>query len=309
MKFIDAIGLKYFYNKLKDKFVQKSDKVSKENIYIYGITSYADLYKMFVSIGDENVPAIIAADNTSSPKYFIMSMYNNTPSDEDNGLHINKCCIMQICSNTEDGKIKSLSFKDDGIFTMTNNKVGKNTELFAANGTLFDITTKLDVTGGKVQGNLYVDPEHCTDIADITDAEKNLMVNHSVQWWLLNTFRVVSKAVQLGSDNKIAPIYLPDNYYQLTAREIPSSSWKTSTPFNVLDGVVTNIYKGETVGNYTKWILIPYVDGESKKYTAYKKGNANYIYSKYDFDPSQPLLPWEFWLPSNLAVNTVEVNY
>lgn len=308
MKFIDAIGLKYFYNKLKDKFVQKSDKVSKENIYIYGITSYADLYKMFVSIGDENVPAIIAADNTSSPKHFIMSMYNNTSSDEDNGLHINKCCIMQICSNTEDGKIKSLSFKDDGIFTMTDNKVGKNTELFAANGTLFDITTKLDVTGGKVQGNLYADPEHCTDIADITDAEKNLMANYSVQWWLLNTFRVASKAVQLESDNKIAPIYLPDNYYQLTAREIPSSSWKTSTPFNVLDGVVTNIYKGETVGNYTKWILIPYANTENQKYTAYKKGNANYIYSNYAFDPNQPLLPWEFWLPSNLAVNTVEVD-
>ena len=238
MKFIDAIGLKYFYDKLKDKFVQKSAKVSKENIDIYGITSYADLYKMFVSIGDENVPAIIAADNTSSPKYFIMSMYNNTPSDEDNGLHVNKCCIMQICSNTEDGKIKSLGFKDDGIFTMTDNVVGKNTELFAANGTLFDITTKADAF-----------------------------------------------------------------------TEIPSSSWKTSTPFNILDGLVTNIYKGETVGNYTKWILIPYADSENQKYTAYKKGNAKYIYSQYDFDPNQPLLPWEFWLPSNLTSGTVEVDW
>lgn len=91
--------------------------------------------------------------------------------------------------------------------------------------------------------------------------------------------------------------------------EIPLSSWKTSTPFNILDGVVTNIYKGETVGNYTKWILIPYADSENQKYTAYKKGNAKYIYSQYDFDPNQPLLPWEFWLPSNLTSGTVEVDW
>lgn len=96
---------------------------------------------------------------------------------------------------------------------------------------------------------------------------------------------------------------------KMVTTEIPSSSWKTSTPFNILDDVVTNIYKGETVGNYTKWILIPYADTENKKYTAYKKGNADYIYSNYAFNPSQPLLPWEFWLPSNLAVNTVEVDW
>lgn len=371
MKFIDAIGLKYFYDKLKDKFVQKSTKVSKENIDIYGITSYADLYKMFVSIGDENVPAIIAADNTSSPKYFIMSMYNNTPSDEDNGLHVNKCCIMQICSNTEDGKIKSLSFKDDGIFTMTDNVVGKNTELFAANGTLFDITTKLDVTGGKVQGNLYADPEHCTDIADYTDTEKAILTNNTVQKNILelnktktfvDSIKVNDNSIKLSEKNTTTNITY-ENYINPTGiffrslttvgslgtrvntllkinnkgialyngsatevfatngktfdmntkadafTEIPSSSWKTSTPFNILDGVVTNIYKGETVGNYTKWILIPYADSENQKYTAYKKGNAKYIYSQYDFDLNQPLLPWEFWLPSNLAVNTVEVDW
>lgn len=91
--------------------------------------------------------------------------------------------------------------------------------------------------------------------------------------------------------------------------EIASSKWSTSTPFSILDGVVTNIYKGETVGNYTKWILIPYVDGETQTYTAYKKGNSKYIYSKYNFDPNQPLLPWEFWLPSNLTAGTVEVDW
>lgn len=99
------------------------------------------------------------------------------------------------------------------------------------------------------------------------------------------------------------------NLSKMVTTEIASSSWKTSTPFNILDDVVTNIYKGETVGNYTKWILIPHADSEIQKYTAYKKGNANYIYSNYAFDPNQPLLPWEFWLPSNLAVNTVEVDW
>lgn len=91
--------------------------------------------------------------------------------------------------------------------------------------------------------------------------------------------------------------------------KVDKSRWATVTPFSVLDGTVTAIYKGETVNGYTKWILFVYEDGETQTYTAYKKGSPKYIYGKYAFDPEQPLHPWELWLPSSLTTQSVEVDW
>lgn len=85
--------------------------------------------------------------------------------------------------------------------------------------------------------------------------------------------------------------------------------WSTVTPFNVLDGTVTAIYKGATVNGYTKWILFVYEDSETQTYTAWKTGSPKYIYGKHAFDPDQPLLPWELWLPSDLATGSVSVDW
>lgn len=393
MKFIDAIGLKYFYDKLKDKFVQRitynkktsvddashtdieraietpliiggkanSSSANTSLVLQDGNSSFEDETGNYIKIGGENI--YIKSDNVginalhieknidghclnwvgnktsistdtfyaivggvgeinmtkSVTPYNILISTQGTNDDNYIKLATMKCiCYISDGTNSTDDGLKINMGKNlsDKYYNFSSTEARLLKDVITASKTQIrnrlssTCSTKLtEAKGFQVFTNLYADPEHCTDIADITDAEKNLMANYSVQWWILNTFRAVSKAVQLGSDNKIAPAYLPENYYQLTAREIPSSSWKTSTPFNILDGVVTNIYIGETVGNYTKWILIPYADTENQKYTAYKKGNANYIYSNYAFDPSQPLLPWEFWLPSNLAVNTVEVDW
>lgn len=94
-----------------------------------------------------------------------------------------------------------------------------------------------------------------------------------------------------------------------TNQLIPTSIWATATPFNILDGVVTSIYKGEAVGDYTKWILIPFEDSEDQTYRAYKKGNSKYVYGTYIMAAGNYNGPWELWLPSNLAAKSVEVDW
>lgn len=90
--------------------------------------------------------------------------------------------------------------------------------------------------------------------------------------------------------------------------KVSSSLWTTATPFNILNGVVTDIYKGETVGGNTKWILIPYKDTETQTYTAGITANLRY-YGSYDYDPNHYAAPWELWLPSDLGVKTVVVDW
>lgn len=90
--------------------------------------------------------------------------------------------------------------------------------------------------------------------------------------------------------------------------KVSSSLWASATPFNILNGVVTDIYKGETVGGNTKWILIPYLDTETQTYSAGTSSKPLY-YGTYNYDPNRYAAPWELWLPSNLAVRTVVVDW
>lgn len=90
--------------------------------------------------------------------------------------------------------------------------------------------------------------------------------------------------------------------------KVSSSFWATATPFNILNGVVTDIYKGETVGGNTKWILIPYLDTETQTYSAGTSSKPLY-YGTYNYDPNCYTAPWELWLPSNLGVKTVVVDW
>lgn len=90
--------------------------------------------------------------------------------------------------------------------------------------------------------------------------------------------------------------------------KVSSSIWATVTPFNIPNGVITDIYKGETVGDNTKWILIPYKDSETQTYTAGTTAKPRY-YGSYNYYPDAYNAPWELWLPSNLGVKTVVVDW
>jgi len=178
MKFIDSIGLKYFYDKLADKFVKKTDKISKDSTDTYGVTSYDDLYNMFAAIGSENIPAILATNvenvtDSSNITDVIQAFYTSLFDNESE-----KSCVLQVAKMNGN----AITITNNGILvTDCNGNLSKSTQVFAANGTLFDTTTKLDTTGGKVKGNLYALPDNCTDIADFTDAEKSLLTNNTVQ--------------------------------------------------------------------------------------------------------------------------------
>ena len=110
----------------------------------------------------------------------------------------------------------------------------------------------------------------------------------------------VDDVVTAVNTNELSPLR---SYWKVS-----SSLWASVTPFNILNGVVIDIYKGETVGDNTKWILVPYKDSETQTYTAGTTAKPRY-YGSYNYDPNLYNAPWELWLPSNLGVNTVVVDW
>lgn len=110
----------------------------------------------------------------------------------------------------------------------------------------------------------------------------------------------VDDIVTAVNSNELSPIR---RYWKVS-----SSIWETVTPFNIPNGVITDIYKGETVGDNTKWILIPFKDSETQTYTAGTTAKPRY-YGSYNYDPNLYNAPWELWLPSNLGSRTVVVDW
>lgn len=117
-----------------------------------------------------------------------------------------------------------------------------------------------------------------------------------------------NKFVQITVDDIVTAVNTNELSPLRAYWKVSPSIWTTVTPFNILNGVVTDIYKGETVGGNTKWILIPYKDGETQTYNAGIASNLSY-YGSYNYDPNHYAAPWELWLPSNVAVNTVIVDW
>lgn len=93
------------------------------------------------------------------------------------------------------------------------------------------------------------------------------------------------------------------------SRYVDLSRYKTKTPFKDVNGRISNIYKGETVGNYTKWILVMELDGEDQTYIAGTSTYPNHYDQPYTcYDPGYNK-PWELWLPSNVEDQSVYIQY
>lgn len=127
----------------------------------------------------------------------------------------------------------------------------------------------------------------------------NMNTNHYGYWNNKFVQITIDDIVTAVNTNELSPLR---SYWKVSP-----SFWTTVTPFNIFNGVVTDIYKGETVGGNTKWILIPYKDVETQTYTAGTTDKPLY-YGTYNYDPDKYAAPWELWLPSNVAVNTVIVD-
>lgn len=91
--------------------------------------------------------------------------------------------------------------------------------------------------------------------------------------------------------------------------EVASTIWQTSTPFYDIEGMVSAIYKGETVGDYTKWLLIMRQDSDDQTYSAYKTGTSSYIYGTKAVSSAGYNSPWEIWLPSSLEAKSVSIDW
>lgn len=117
-----------------------------------------------------------------------------------------------------------------------------------------------------------------------------------------------NKFVQITIDDIVSAVNTNELSPLRAYWKVSPSLWATSTPFKILDGIITDIYKGETVGDNTKWILIPYKDTETQTYTAGIASNLSY-YGSYNYNPECYAAPWELWLPSNLAKGSVTIDW
>ena len=88
---------------------------------------------------------------------------------------------------------------------------------------------------------------------------------------------------------------------------IPSSYWN-ETPFMNTCGQISAIAKGETVNNTTKWILFLSHETEDQTYVASSSSKYGY-YGSHTFKYGFYSQPWEIWLPSNVAMRSVKIEY
>ena len=103
-----------------------------------------------------------------------------------------------------------------------------------------------------------------------------------------------------------------ENGYCNSAVLINKSYWSTLTPIVDGNSQISAIYKGETVGDFTKWIIMLNTgsgcETEDQLYTAYKKDNTKYQYGSYQYLYQNFNKPWELWLPSDAASGSVIIN-
>lgn len=91
-----------------------------------------------------------------------------------------------------------------------------------------------------------------------------------------------------------------------TPYTVPKNYWATSSPFIDNVGNLNGVYKGESVGGYTKWYLVlSYIGGT--KYQAIDKATGvsldTYIEGDTKYDT-----PWELWLPENTSIGQIIIN-
>lgn len=89
--------------------------------------------------------------------------------------------------------------------------------------------------------------------------------------------------------------------------QVHSNNWNTATPFEDQTGAVTAIYKGETAGDYTKWLIVMDTESEDQTY-AINNTTEGYTYKTRTVEADTYNEPWEIWLPNSIT-SGVEINY
>lgn len=121
-----------------------------------------------------------------------------------------------------------------------------------------------------------------------------------------------SAPIQINADNLAEILLNFESYNASYPLNINKEEWSTLTP--IVDGndQISAIYKGETVGDFTKWIIMLNTgsgcETEDQDYTAYKKGNTRYVYGAYSYKYKLYNKPWELWLPSDAAAGSVIID-
>lgn len=121
-----------------------------------------------------------------------------------------------------------------------------------------------------------------------------------------------SAPILINADNLAEILLNFETYNASYPLGINKEEWSTLTP--IVDGniQISTIYKGETVGGFTKWIIMLNTgsgcETEDQGYTAYQKDNTKYVYGKYSYIYQGYNKPWELWLPSDAAVGSVIID-
>ncbi len=136
--------------------------------------------------------------------------------------------------------------------------------------------------------------------------------NSSIPYGYFYSYSNESAPIQITADNLAEILVNFESYNASYPLAINNNEWSTLTP--IVDGnkQISAIYKGETVGDFTKWIIMLNTGSdcelEDQLYTAYKKGNTKYQYGSYNYLYQNFNKPWELWLPSSAASGSVIVD-
>lgn len=121
-----------------------------------------------------------------------------------------------------------------------------------------------------------------------------------------------SAPIRINADNLAKILLNFETYNASYPLGINKEEWSTLTPIVDDNKQISAIYKGETVGGFTKWIIMLNTgsgcETENQLYTAYKKGNTKYQYGSYQYLYQNFNKPWELWLPSSAASGSVIIN-
>ncbi len=121
-----------------------------------------------------------------------------------------------------------------------------------------------------------------------------------------------SAPIQINADNLAEILLNFESYNASYPFGINKDEWSTLTPIIDENKQISAIYKGETVGDFTKWIIMLNTgsdcETEDQNYTAYKKGNTRYVYGTHSYYYEMYNKPWELWLPSDAAAGSVIID-
>lgn len=129
--------------------------------------------------------------------------------------------------------------------------------------------------------------------------------DNTYRYWSGSSWTELTLSYLLQSANSVTYLELFRSW-----EKIASSNHDSMTPFVDNERMILGIWKGESCGSYTKWLIEMNTEDEQQTYSAGRTVKDKY-YGTHTVpaDGESYNAPWELWLPSDLAAKSVVIHY